>query len=43
VFEGTSPNIQVLLQSVGDECSLWCMAGASKLSGLLARSLTPGT
>ena len=42
VFEGASPNVQGLLQTIGGECSLWCMAGASKLSDLLARSLTPG-
>ena len=42
VFEGISPNIQSLLQKVVDQCSSWCMAGASKLSDLLARSLTPG-
>ena len=41
VFEGTSPNIQVLLQSVGDECSLWCMAGASNLQELLIRLPSP--
>jgi hypothetical protein len=39
LFEGTLPIIHALLQTIGDECSLWCMAGTSKFSELLARSL----
>lgn len=35
VFEGASPDIQELLQSVGGECSLWCMAGACLITSLL--------
>jgi hypothetical protein len=42
VFEGASPSVQELLQTIGDECSLWSIAAASKLNDLLARSLTPG-
>jgi hypothetical protein len=34
VFEGAQPNIQVLLQIVGNGCTLWCMAGATKLKEL---------
>jgi hypothetical protein len=36
VFEGPS-NIQSLLQKVPDECSSWCMAGASNLQDMLLR------
>jgi len=39
VFEGALPSIHTLLQIIGDECSLWCMARASKLSELLTRGL----
>jgi len=41
VFEGSLPNIQVLLQAITNESTLWCLAGASKLGELLARSLDP--
>jgi hypothetical protein len=37
VFKGTQPNTQVLLESVIDECFLWCKAGAAKLHLLLSR------
>jgi hypothetical protein len=36
VFEGPS-NIQSLLQKVPDECSSWCMTGASNLQDMLLR------
>ena len=39
VFEGVLPNSQVLLQAITNESTLWCLAGASKLKELLARSL----
>jgi hypothetical protein len=39
VFEGARPNIEVLLQSVANESTMWCLAGSSKLHELLARSL----
>jgi hypothetical protein len=39
VFEGISPNIQSLLQKVVDQCSSWCMAGASNLQDLLLRPI----
>jgi hypothetical protein len=39
VFEGVRPSIQILLQTAANESSLWYMAGASKLQGLLTRSL----
>jgi hypothetical protein len=38
VFEGAMPNVNLLLQTVGDECALCCMAGASKLNEFLMRS-----
>jgi len=38
VFEGATPNVNLLLQTVGDECALCCMAGASKLNEFLMRS-----
>lgn len=40
VFENARPNIQEVLQAISTESSYWCMAGASKLQELLARSLT---
>jgi hypothetical protein len=43
VLEGIRPSIQILLQTVTNESSLWCMAGASKLQELLTRSLMLGT
>jgi hypothetical protein len=43
VFEGARPSIQILLQTVANGSSLWCMAGASKLQELLTRSLVLGT
>jgi hypothetical protein len=43
VFEGARPSIQILLQTVANESSLWWMAGASKLQELLTRSLVLGT
>lgn len=27
VFEGVSPSVQVILQAVKTECTLWCFAG----------------
>lgn len=39
VLEGAMPSVNLLLQTVGDECALCCMAGASKLNELLMRSL----
>jgi hypothetical protein len=39
VFEGARPNIEVLLQSVANESTMWCLAGSSKLHEHLARSL----
>uniref|UniRef100_A0A0A8YCP8 Reverse transcriptase zinc-binding domain-containing protein n=1 Tax=Arundo donax TaxID=35708 RepID=A0A0A8YCP8_ARUDO len=42
VFNGATPSISGLLQTVANECALWCMAGASSLSELLMRSLPPG-
>ena len=43
MFEGARPSIQILLQTVANESSLWCMAGASKLQELLTWSLMLGT
>ncbi|RCV36691.1 hypothetical protein SETIT_8G002500v2 [Setaria italica] len=43
VFEGALPNTQVLLQAITNESTLWCLAGASKLRELLARSLAPAS
>ena len=31
-YESSLPNVQGLLQAIKDECTLWCMPGASKLS-----------
>lgn len=42
VFESARPCVQVDLQTVVDECSLWCMAGPSALQELLLRQLTQG-
>lgn len=38
LFEGSEAHLQ-LLQKIGDECLLWCMAGAVDLQKLLNRSL----
>ena len=39
VFDGDWPNIEVLLHWVANEGALWCLAEASALHRLLARSL----
>nr|TKW04463.1 hypothetical protein SEVIR_7G110800v2 [Setaria viridis] len=41
IFENARPSTSLLLQTVADECSVWGMAGATKLQELLVRSLTP--
>nr|TKV94710.1 hypothetical protein SEVIR_9G313500v2 [Setaria viridis] len=41
MYEGLASNLPNLIQVVADECTLWCMVGASKLQELLARSLAP--
>jgi hypothetical protein len=41
VFEGAQPSILVLLQTIRNECGLWCAAGASSLIEFLLRSLIP--
>ena len=41
VFEGSPVSIQQLLQKIGNECLLWCMAGATDLQELLRRLPTP--
>lgn len=38
VFEGGRPDLQLVLQSVREDCSLWCSAGARDLSFLLSSS-----
>jgi hypothetical protein len=46
VFKGSLPNVHGLLQTIKDECILWCMAGASKLgvfSHLVANSSNLGS
>lgn len=41
VFENARPNTSLLLQPVANECTVWGMAGATKLQELLMRSLAP--
>ena len=41
VFEGVLPDIQVLLLTISEEGTLWCMAGATNRQDLLAQSLSP--
>jgi hypothetical protein len=43
MFKGSQPNVQVLLQIIGNEGLLWCMSGASKLHELLRRLLFPAS
>jgi len=40
VFNGASPSIPVLLQTITDECILWC--AAKGLQELLAKALAGG-
>ena len=42
VFNGASPSITILLQTITNECILWCSAGAKGLQELLAGSLVVG-
>jgi hypothetical protein len=42
VFEGERPSVEVVLQKIANESSLWCMAGASALQELLCRLLGLG-
>lgn len=37
----TNPSVMIVIQTVDNECALWCMAGASKLSEFLNSSLAP--
>jgi hypothetical protein len=41
VFEEARPNVQVVQQTVADECGLWCSVGALALSELLTRLFIP--
>jgi len=42
VFEAESPTVEVVLQKISNESSLWCMAGASALQELHCRLLGLG-
>ena len=42
LFNGASPSITILLQTITNECILWCSAGAKGLEELLAGSLVVG-
>jgi hypothetical protein len=40
-FNGASPSVMAVIQTVANECSFWCLAVATKLGEFLRRSLTP--
>uniref|UniRef100_A0A0A9DNR5 Uncharacterized protein n=1 Tax=Arundo donax TaxID=35708 RepID=A0A0A9DNR5_ARUDO len=43
VFNGTPPNVDLVVRTISHECSLWCMAGARDLACLLQWSLAQGS